>query len=195
MKQNMRRRIQLLQTGLDELREKGWQATTMQAIALRANASKETLYKWFTDKTGFFVALIRANTADFDSVFLFQSDDLEERLRAVGRQYLAIMNAEDTMALRRAAIANAEAEPELGQVIIETSYDVLVPKLYEFFADAVADDALVIDDFDAAISAFFGLLEGEDMTKRLLGAPAWDDAFLDARSAHAAKQFVKLYQR
>src|ERR671910_887177 len=39
--------------------ERGYQGTTMAAVAERAGSSKETLYAWFASKQGLFTALIR----------------------------------------------------------------------------------------------------------------------------------------
>ena len=52
------RRDHVLDAALAELLERGYDAMTMQDVASRAGASKETLYAWFGSRTGLLQALI-----------------------------------------------------------------------------------------------------------------------------------------
>ena len=67
------------------LEERGYGGMSMLAVAKRARASNETLYRWFGDKTGLFRALIEINarsvTERLDNA---PGDDPREALAALG---------------------------------------------------------------------------------------------------------------
>lgn len=52
------RRQEMLDAAFVEFSEKGYNGTSMEAIARRARASKETLYSWFTNKETLFNTLV-----------------------------------------------------------------------------------------------------------------------------------------
>ena len=59
-----KRRRQIEAAAYDVLRQKGYRATSMLAIAKEAGASNETLYKWYGNKQNLFQALVIANAQD-----------------------------------------------------------------------------------------------------------------------------------
>ena len=54
-----RRRGEILDAAFSVLAERGYRGASTREIAVRARASKETLYSWFGDKRGLFEELIR----------------------------------------------------------------------------------------------------------------------------------------
>src|SRR5918992_1014035 len=85
------------------LAERGYQGTTMGAVAERAGSSKETLYAWFASKHGLFAALVRRQAEAINRAALAEPDgELAAVLLAEGRHrtgpiveaYLARLAAE-----------------------------------------------------------------------------------------------------
>jgi AcrR family transcriptional regulator len=66
------RRSELLEAAFAEFSEKGYAGASMEAIARRASASKETLYAWFENKERL-----------FDTLFAARVDTLKSRVNAV----------------------------------------------------------------------------------------------------------------
>ena len=54
------RRAEILDAAFQEFSEKGYSGASMEAIARRARASKETLYAWFENKENLFNALFQS---------------------------------------------------------------------------------------------------------------------------------------
>ena len=53
-----KRREEILKVALSVLAERGYRGASMREIAVRAQASKETLYAWFGNKRGLFEELV-----------------------------------------------------------------------------------------------------------------------------------------
>jgi len=110
-------RRRLLDAALEELREKGYEGTSLQAIASRAGLTKGAIYWSFRDKRDLFLALV------------------EERLDAPARQLMAI--TESTPG--RSATAPLISEG-LAQLIREDSDLIVI--LFEQWALATRDPEL-----------------------------------------------------
>ena len=90
--------------------ERGYQGTTMAAVAERAGSSKETLYAWFGGKQGLFTALIRrqaeaANQAVAAALDDDGGTDPAATLTAFATNLLRLLLGERSVALNRAALA------------------------------------------------------------------------------------------
>jgi len=185
------RRKEILGFGLKVLIEKGWRGTSMIAIARAASASKETLYNWFDDKAGFFGALIRENAAQLDDALPpdFHSLPLEQGLRAFGRELLVLVCGDASVAINRAAIAEAGGDPSLGQTLLAEGKAKSLPKLGEWI-----DRHLDLDDPMQAAERFVVLVKGEAQLEHLLGvaAPLTPEQ-ITAQVDRAVSDFLRLY--
>ncbi|MFE0170848.1 TetR/AcrR family transcriptional regulator C-terminal ligand-binding domain-containing protein [Streptomyces sp. NPDC059002] len=104
---------------LDQLRECGYEALTMEGVATRTRCSKSTLYRQWKTKPQFVAAALRANRcvrfAGIDTGSL--AEDLREAARAVGER-----SGRDTMlvqALSHAVLQDAELQRALRETLIE----------------------------------------------------------------------------
>src|ERR671912_1304876 len=94
--------------------ERGYQGTTMAAVAERAGSSKETLYAWFGGKQGLFTALIRRQAEAADQAMAAALDvdggaDPAATLTAFATNLLRLLLGERSVALNRAALAELAA--------------------------------------------------------------------------------------
>ena len=188
---NDTRRAEILACGLKVLIEKGWRGTSMIAVAREASASKETLYNWFGDKAGFFGAMIRENASALDRALPedFGAMPLEDGLRAFGAELLRLMTGEASVALNRAAIAEAGGDPALGRLLVAEGKAKSLPK----FAGWLARHMELGDPMEAAES-FVVLVKGEVQLERLLGVTEpLPEAEITARVDRAVRDFLKLY--
>jgi AcrR family transcriptional regulator len=97
----------ILDAVFELLAERGYQGTTMAAVAARAGSSKETLYAWFGSKQGLFTALIRrqaeaANQAVATALDGDGGDDPAATLTAFATNLLLLLLGERSVALNRA---------------------------------------------------------------------------------------------
>src|SRR5919112_2176239 len=73
------RREEILEVALSVLAERGYRGASMREIAVRSQASKETLYAWFGNKRGLFEELVRWQAERVDAVIApnLEGDDDE----------------------------------------------------------------------------------------------------------------------
>ena len=189
---NAIRRKEILAFGLSVLIEKGWRGTSMIAIARRASASKETLYNWFGDKAGFFGALIRENATALDQALPadFADMPLEEGLHAFGDELLRLVTGDASLAINRAAIADAGGDATLGQTLQAEGKAKSLPKLAMWLSRHMN-----LQDPDVAAERFVVLVKGETQLERLMGVgKPLTQIQITAQVDRAVKDFLKLYQ-
>lgn len=104
---------------LDQLRECGYEALTMEGVAARTRCSKSTLYRQWKTKPQFVAAALRANRcvrfAGIDTGSL--AGDLREAARAAGEQ-----SGRDTMlvqALSHAVLQDEDLQRVLRETLVE----------------------------------------------------------------------------
>ncbi len=174
------RETQIADAAYAILAEKGFLGLSMLAVAKRAKASNETLYRWYGDKTGLFRALIARN-AGLVSARLDEMDDVGlERLPELGEVLLSMLLSPRAVALNRAAAA--DASDELGRVLAEAGRGAVFPRLVTHFG-AMFGEARGAE----ATALWINLLVGDWQIRCATGAMERPDAAaLRARATRAA---------
>ena len=155
--------------------ETGFADTTMQAIAARAGASKETLYRHFGSKEDLFAEIVSGRARCF-------LEDLDERfdrpgavgdvLRAFGYKVLETMMGPDAIALCRIVVAESPRNPELGIAFMAAGPDRVRERLAEFLIAAGARGELVCSDPICAARIFLGaIMTNYHLTRLVLQNP------------------------
>ncbi|MFE7509114.1 TetR/AcrR family transcriptional regulator [Promicromonospora sp. NPDC057488] len=168
------RRAEIIEAAVRLFAERGFAGTTIEAVALAVGATKRTVYRHFTDKTGlFFAAVERLHAHERPAVH--DGADLEE----VAARMVHILHGDDAVTLHRLVIAESRQLPQLAAMFYERgparSIEVLAASL------APRDDAA-----RETAEALYTLLLGEAHRKRLLGltpAPSRAQARAHARRA------------
>ncbi|MGH6834913.1 MAG: TetR/AcrR family transcriptional regulator [Methylocella sp.] len=99
--------------------ERGYTETTMQLVAARAGASKETLYRHFGNKEELFAEIIRRRSARITGG---QDGELDvngtprEVLGRLGLNLLRFITRADSLSFYRVMVAEAVRAPELGRI-------------------------------------------------------------------------------
>ncbi|MCC7370945.1 MAG: TetR/AcrR family transcriptional regulator [Chloroflexi bacterium] len=194
---NPQRRAEILAVALEVIAERGYHGASMREIAVRARASKETLYAWFGDKRGLFEALIAWNAERLDSIFApplaGASDDLTATLRAFVVELLGLLLSERAVVVNRAAISEAATDPTFGQILVAQGRDRIGPKLASYLEQQRALGRLDFEDAETAVDMLIGLAISDRQVRRLLGVlPTPDAAWIDARAGHAARAFLRI---
>lgn len=184
--------------------ERGYQGTTMAAVAERAGSSKETLYAWFGSKQGLFTALIRRQAEAANQAVAAALDDegadAAATLTAFATNLLKLLLGERSVALNRAALAElgggraAGREPagELAAVLLTEGRHRTGPIVEAYLARLAAAGRLRIDDPADAFQLLYGLAIQDLQIRVLLGeAPPPPDA-LAAQARTAVDRFLAL---
>jgi TetR/AcrR family transcriptional regulator, mexJK operon transcriptional repressor len=99
--------------------ERGFTETTMQLVAARASASKETLYRHFGNKEELFAEIVRRRSARITGG---QDGELDmngtprEVLGSLGLNLLLFLTRADSLSFYRIMVAEAARVPDLGRI-------------------------------------------------------------------------------
>lgn len=190
------RRREIEDAAYEALLEKGYAATSMLAIAKRAGASNETLYRWYGDKAGLFRALVESNA---QSVAAPLRKALEngapplEALTSFSADLLCLLTGARAAALNRAAAAEADRGGDLGQALAAAGRGSVKPVIRRALADALGVRESH-SDAEEASEDFIALLVGDLQIRRVTGALApltSDEAAL--RTDAAIAKLTRLY--
>jgi AcrR family transcriptional regulator len=185
----------ILDAVFELLAERGYQGTTMAAVAARAGSSKETLYAWFGSKQGMFTALIRrqAEAANQAVATALDSDgghDPAATLTAFATNLLMLLLGERSVALNRAALA--EPDGELAAVLLAQGRHRTGPIVEAYLARLAAEGHLGIDDPADAFQLLYGLVIQDLQIRVLLGEPPPGRDALAEQAQVAVERFLAL---
>lgn len=139
---------------------KGYDDTSMDAIAASAGVSKPTIYKHFGDKDGLFGATIAAEIAEAEShtqamlEALPATRNLRADLRRFARQHLIDVMQPHLIRMRRRLIAEAERFPQLAAAWYRNGPERGHETLATVFSALTARQLLRIDDALVAAEQF-----------------------------------------
>lgn len=172
------RREEILAAAVRLFAEHGFSGTTIEAVATAVGATKRTVYRHFTDKTGlFFAAVDRLHVHERPPVR--DGEDLEE----LATRMVHILHGDDAITLHRLVVAESLRHPQLAA---------------DFYAKGPARSIAVLTaglEVEHGAGAgergemLYTLLLGEAHRKRLLGltaAPSREEARAYARRAIGA---------
>ena len=169
-----RRRLEIAAVAEQVFFEHGFTDATMQSIAVRAGASKETLYRHFGSKEELFAEIVEARARGF-------LDSLDENFAGTGsvRQILvglgvrAIEMLFDPLAIKlcRTVIAESPRNPALGRIFLEEGPYRVRRGLTNFLTCANARGELACPDPELAAILFIGLVMTSLHLERLVLVP------------------------
>jgi AcrR family transcriptional regulator len=192
-----RRRDEIMDAAVAVLAAKGYRDASMLEVARRAKASKETLYHWFGDKRGLYEAVIRRNAMSVQSVITrhLDGDAPAERVIAeFGTALLQLLLGDDAVAINRAAISEARADPQLARTLASAGRDATMPHFVAFLEAHRKRENWKLENTKAAAETFLGLLLGDLQIRRLLGvAGKPPKKAIAARAQRAAQAFITLH--
>jgi AcrR family transcriptional regulator len=165
----VQRDLRLIDTATRLFLERGFDATSIDAVAEAARVSKPTVYSQYGDKRGLFAAVLRREIARWlaplaaaaeTQVSSSSGASVEQRLVDVGRQMLALSCSVDAAALGRMLTAQATNFPELAKLAEEEGWLKAVATTARFFDRLVAEGSLQIEDTTIAAEVFLNIAVG-----------------------------------
>ena len=175
----------------------GYAGTSTLEIARRAKISKRDLYANFPNKQALLLACISKRAARMrlspDLPAPRSRDMLGQILVGFGATVIREVTHPAVMAIYRLAISEAEHSPDVA-AILNASRLANRNALAELLGRAQASGILGHGDPRQMMERFFGLLWGDLMLNRLLGAvgvPIGEE--IDRRARGAAEVFLKLH--
>lgn len=181
------------------LAEKGYKATSMLAVAKRAAASNETLYRWYGSKQALFAALVKANAHAVREQLdrsLERDGDALGALGQIGPLLVQLVAGDRAVALNRAAVGDVDETATLGATIAESGRAAVVPLLQKLMQKAIDAHQLVETDAAEAAETYIRLLIGDLQIRRAIGVlPAPSAKEAQDRAEAALRLFVRLFGR
>jgi TetR/AcrR family transcriptional regulator, regulator of autoinduction and epiphytic fitness len=193
-----RKRAAIIDAAVEEFISSGFEATSMDRIAARAEVSKRTVYNHFSSKEVLFAEILHAlwDAARTDDTPLYHADKpLREQLLDLLMRKLRTLNDESAMALARVAIAAGIHSPERARETVarlnEREEDLSV-----WIRAAMADRRLAIKDPAFAAQQLHSLVKGFAFWPQLtMGQPPLTKAEQKKVATAAADMFLGFYER
>jgi AcrR family transcriptional regulator len=192
------RRREILEATLSTLTERGYAGTSTAEIARRARTSKETLYAWFGDKAGLLEAMVRAQAGAINEELSAALGDPaaapQPVLAAFARNLLRLLTGPASVAINRAAIAEAGRSAELGRILAASGRDRTGPLLVRYLKAQHEAGALEAPDPREAFEVLVGLTLRDLQVRVLMGAEEPpSEAEIARRADRAVALFLSLY--
>lgn len=188
------RQREVLDAALALMVEAG-EGITMNAVAARANCSKETLYKWFGDRDGLLTATVQWQASkvriEVPKGETIGAAALHSALTRFAENWLTVLTGDISIALNRLA---ASSNSDLGRIVLNNGPFAMAARLKPLLDLGRRSGVLAFDDLDQAFRVFFGLVVRDVQIRALLGdaiSPALVDIKNDARQA--TERFFTLY--
>lgn len=189
----LKRDARLVEIAAAMFMERGFDATTIDAVAEAASVGKATLYARYRDKGALFAAVFRrqidrwlaVSTPDAPAAGLRARDALLE----MGRRMLAEILTPEAIAINRIVTAQAVRFPELARMVHREGWqrsNASVAAVLERFA---ADGQITVADPEMAADLFLGLVLGRPGRLAMLGI-AIDPEQADRRIEAAVSLFL-----
>ena len=192
-----KRKQQIEAAAYDLLRQKGYKATSMLAIAKHASASNETLYKWYGNKHTLFASLVQSNIQtvreSLENAITQQHHSLET-LKNIGPPLLKIITGERAVTLNRAAAADVYDSHTLGHAIALKSRETIAPLITQVIVLAKENGLINFDKAEAVTDMYLRILIGDLQIRRVIGAcDELPEQVLQERSKDAISVLLALY--
>jgi TetR/AcrR family transcriptional regulator, mexJK operon transcriptional repressor len=165
-----RRRMELIDVAKQMFLQRGFADTTMQMIAERAGASKETLYRHFESKEILFAEIISRKAAQISGpdAAMARGANPETVLSELGLNLLRAILTGEGGALFRTVVSEAPRTPELGDLFFERGPGLTVARLAAYLARASKRGELCCDDPRLAAGLFLGAVVSQFHLRRLV---------------------------
>ncbi|MEL7487906.1 MAG: TetR/AcrR family transcriptional regulator [Pseudomonadota bacterium] len=178
---------------------RGFDAASMDAIAMSAGVSKRTVYNRFRSKEDLFAAAIletcrRILPLDIENIE--QSQPTEEFIRTTAITFLRGVFAPESIALRRIAAFESARKPALGRSYLEHGPRWMARNVAPMLARAAERGELDISDPEQAVWQLGALITEPLYTEILMGDDPEDrDAAIERQIDRGLAAFFKIYGR
>jgi len=171
---------------------------SLEAIALKAGVSRQTIYNLFGSKDELFVAVL-ANRAEQLTAPLDRGSDAvgpQAVLSEFARGYGSAVLSPDAVQFQRAVIACAQRFPKLARSFYEAGPAKALARLAAYLEAETRRGRLAVSDPLLAAEQFFGMLKGNRHTQLMFcGEVRYSPEQIERRTAYCVESFLKAHGR
>jgi len=179
---------------------KGYDGTSMEEIATKAGASKQTVYKHFKDKETLFTEVVEATASQTNDIvesvtmLLSEAKFMEGGLQQLARRMTAALMDDELLKLRRLIIANADRMPQLGRSWYEKGFERMLASVASCFQKLTDRGLLQTSDPRMAASHLFGMVLWIPMNEAMFtGRNPRSKADLERHADASVEAFLAAY--
>lgn len=178
--------------------KQGYKDTSLDQIVAQTGGSKQTLYRYFSNKEGLFEAVLMASTKKVDPIFDFSDRgdlSLRDTLVQFGHAYLQLICSNPILGLFRIVSNDFYDHETISRTFWENGPCRAHAYLVTFFQSEAGQTDLAIADPQRACDQLLALIKQDHLSLALLGQKLPDNAVLDEQIIAAVDAFCSLYQR
>jgi AcrR family transcriptional regulator len=187
------RNLELLDKALDLFLEKGFERTTLDAVAAAVGMAKRTVYLRYGDKTGLFKASLQRAIESWivpvERLRAAETDNAEETLLRIGQ--ILVANIMSPAGLRLMRITNAESArlPEIGAFSYTQGTSPTTAYLADLIRRRIRPDGIEVPNPGEAALAFLYLVVGGPASMTAWGLELSEKA-IDKHTRYAVRLFL-----
>jgi AcrR family transcriptional regulator len=189
----LRRDARLVEIAAAMFMERGFDATTIDAVAEAANVGKATLYARYRDKAALFAAVFRRQIDRWLSSSMVEAplpgDKVADVLLTMGRSMVSAALVPESIAINRIVIAQAIRFPDLAHMVHREGWQRSNASIAAVLDHFARDGQLVVEDSEMAADLFLSLVVGRLSRLAMLGITI-DPEQVDRRVEAAVSVFL-----
>jgi TetR/AcrR family transcriptional repressor of mexJK operon len=166
------KRNAILMAAAELFLEQGYEPVSMDAIALKADVSKRTVYSYFDGKTELFSAVLLAHCNSMGGIALpdhVAGHEPHKVLTEFGRTFLRMITSPRAVAMQRVIFREVDRLPEVGRIFFQAGPQRHITKLAEYLGQAEAEGKLEVGDATRAAYLFMSIVKAQFHLQQLCG--------------------------
>jgi TetR/AcrR family transcriptional repressor of mexJK operon len=194
-KMSQPRRDEIFGVALDLFMTNGFHATSMEAIASAAKASKETLYRHFGNKEALLLRSVEEVASRITaSAGRPDADSPRGALTAFGSELAALLGDDRVIGIYRVLAAEAVRAPHLARLFEDAGPRKGRAVLTALIARFASEGRLAVDGAERAAEVFSALIFGPRFREIIIGLlPPADAAEQKRLVTQAVESFCRIY--
>ncbi len=172
--------------------ERGFDATTIDAVAEAASVGKATVYARYKDKAELFAAVLKRQIDRWlavDDTPTSPSGGIEDTLLAVAKRMVATALTPEAIAIHRIVSSQAGRFPELAKLVFREGVQCKTTRFTDLLRGFADRGEIAAEDLDVKAELFASLIIGRQIRLALLGIEIDRDQ-LERRLRIAVKLFL-----
>lgn len=195
----LQKRNKIIEVATKLFLEQGYKATSLDQIVGICGGSKQTLYRYFDNKEGLFIAVLDHNVKNHFEFVSHLSEQpnrsLSDILEDFAVQYLTKICTNPLLGLNRIIASDFNQHSDIPQQYWQNSPTQVHQQLIDFLENAPVCQTLAIEDTPLACGQLLALIKLDYLQLALIGFALPKAEPLRQHARQAVSAFLKLYQQ